>query len=109
MSSSDLKTSLKANRSKSYMGENKVFQYDEERGSIFQRNTFLRQMRAMMKKNLILQKRFIMGTICECLFPIILIFISCIYVSMFKSALDIEGSPYSKYTAFIHINITIIY
>lgn len=64
--------------------------------SIFQRNTFLRQTRAMMKKNIVLQKRFIVGTICECLFPIILILLSCLYVLMFKDTLDVDKTSYSK-------------
>lgn len=66
-------------------------------GSIFQRNTFLRQMRAMLKKNVALQKRFIVGTICECLFPVILIFLSCLYVFLFKNVLDMDTSTYSKH------------
>lgn len=59
-------------------------------------DSFSRQMRAMLHKNIVLQKRFIVGTICECLFPIILILISCVYVLLFKDALDIDGASYSK-------------
>lgn len=74
--------------------------------SVFQRNTFLRQMRAMLKKNVVLQKRFIVGTICECLFPIILIFVSCLYVFLVQNVLDIDGSSYSKSNTFFPDNFT---
>ena len=68
----------------------------EKQPGLLQRNAFLRQMSAMLSKNAVLQKRFIVGTICECLFPVILIFLSCIYVFLFQNVLDIDSSSFSN-------------
>ena len=73
----------------------------KEKGNVFQRNPFLRQMSAMLNKNVVVQKRFVVGTMCEYLFPIILIFLSCVYVFLFQGVLDKEGTSYSK-TPHIH-------
>ena len=97
-------------KTKNYMSvENSRKEDGEEEENRSNKNTFLRQMRAMLKKNVVLQKRFIAGTICEFLFPIILILVSCLYVLLFKSALDVDAaSSYSKSNFYFNILITIL-
>lgn len=86
-------------KTKNYMSveDSSKMERNDDNENIPQKNTFTRQMRAMLKKNIVLQKRFIVGTICEFLFPMILIHMSCFYVLMFKHLLNVDAATsYSK-------------